>query len=111
MDKRLVDVVDQIRATVTLAIIIIPVDVIYQLVDRSIDILHCTQIGSTDLVEVSRTSPLRAWACILVKSLAENRVESVLPGKRINWEVAPALRMAVTAVCTVTLHFFMSTVL
>lgn len=110
MDKRLVDVLDQIRVTVTLAIIIILVDVIYQLVDRSIDIFHRTQLGRTDLVEVFRTRPLRAWACILVKTLAENRVKSVLPGKRINWEVAPALRMAVTAVCTVTLHFVMSTV-
>lgn len=59
VDKRLVNVVDQIRTTVTLAIIIILVDVEYQLIDRSIEIFHFAEIGRTVLVEVFRNCVFR----------------------------------------------------
>lgn len=77
-DKRLVDVLYQIRATVAPAVIIILVDVKYQPVHRSIEIFHFAQVGRTEFLEVFRTRPMRTWIGILVKSMGKHRVKSVL---------------------------------
>lgn len=61
VDKRPVNVVDQIRATVTPTIIIILMDVEYQLIDRSIEIFHVAEFRRTVLVEVFRTRVFRTW--------------------------------------------------
>lgn len=66
LDKRLIDVVDQIGPTVALAIIVILVDIKYQFIDRSIVIFHFAQVGRTVLVKVSRTRVPRPWTRILV---------------------------------------------